>query len=81
MANPDKILVTGATGNVGSLLISNLTAMSADVRALVRDKTKAQGLIDAGVEVITGDLEKPETLDAAFSPDFPDTLELRLAFP
>ena len=66
MTNAGKILVTGATGNVGSLLIPDLIAMGADVRALVRDESKAQGLIDAGVEVIIGDLDKPDTLDAAF---------------
>ena len=66
MANPQKILVTGATGNVGSVLIPNLTNLGADVRALVRDETKAQGLKDAGIDVVVGDLEKPETLDAAF---------------
>ena len=60
------ILVTGATGNVGSLLILKLTNLGADVRALVRDESKAQGLKDAGVEVVVGDLEKPDTLDAAF---------------
>ena len=60
------ILVTGATGNVGSILIPKLTDMGADVRALVRDESKAQGLRDAGVEVVVGDLDKPETLDAAF---------------
>ncbi len=62
-----KILVTGATGNVSSGLIPELTAKGADVRALVRDASKAQGLRDAGVEVVIGDLDKPETLDAAFS--------------
>jgi uncharacterized protein YbjT (DUF2867 family) len=41
--------------------------MGADVHALVRDESKAQGLRDAGVEVVIGDLDKPETLDAAFS--------------
>ena len=61
-----KILVTGATGNVGSLLIPNLTSLGADVRALVRDESKAQGLKDAGVEIVVGDLDKPDTLDAAF---------------
>ncbi len=50
-----KILVTGATGNVGSLLIPNLTSLGADVRALVRDESKAQGLKDAGVEVVVGE--------------------------
>ena len=62
-----KILVTGATGNVSSGLIVELKARGADVRALVRDSSKAQGLKDAGVEVVIGDFDKPETLDAAFS--------------
>ena len=63
----DKILVTGATGNVSSGLIPELTAKGASVRALVRDPAKAQGLRDQGVEVVIGDLDKPETLDAALS--------------
>ena len=61
-----KILVTGATGNVGSLLVPNLISLGADVRALVRNETKAQGLKDAGVEIVVGDLDRPDTLDAAF---------------
>ena len=64
---PGKILVTGATGNVSSGLIAELKARGAEVRALVRDASKAQGHRDAGVEVVIGDLDKPETLDAAFS--------------
>ena len=66
MSESKKILVIGATGNVGSLLIPKLIGIGADVRALVRDESKAQGLRDAGVEVVIGDLEKPDTLDAAF---------------
>ena len=66
MTNTGKILVTGATGNVGSVLIPNLTDLGADVRALVRDESKAQGLKNAGIEVVIGNLEKPNTLDAAF---------------
>ena len=65
-SNFGKILVTGATGNVGGLLIPKLTNMGADVRALVRDESKAQGLKDAGVEIVVGDLDNPDTLDAAF---------------
>ena len=60
------ILVTGATGNIGSGLVPSLIAKGASVRALVRDGSKAQGLRDAGVEVVIGDLDRPETLDAAF---------------
>ena len=61
-----RILVTGAAGNIGSGVISNLTALGVPVRALVHDESKAQGLKDSGVEVVVGDLEKPETLDVAF---------------
>ncbi len=64
--NQRKILVVGPTGNIGSALIPNLMDSGANVRALVRDKTKAQPLADIGVEVVLGDLEKPETLDNAF---------------
>ncbi len=66
MSDSKKILVTGATGNVGSLLIPSLTNLGAEVRALVRDESKAQGLKDAGVEVVVGDLEQPGTLDVAY---------------
>ena len=66
MTDAGKILVTGATGNVGSILIPTLINLGADVRALTRDESKAQGLKDAGAELVVGDLDKPETLDAAF---------------
>jgi uncharacterized protein YbjT (DUF2867 family) len=67
MANSDKILVTGATGNIGSGLIPALIGASVEVRALVHNESKAQALRDQGVEVIIGDFDKPDTLDAAFS--------------
>jgi uncharacterized protein YbjT (DUF2867 family) len=67
MTTPEKILIIGATGNVASVVIPNLAAAGANIRALVRDETKAQSLKDAGVEVVTGDLDNPETLDGAFS--------------
>ena len=65
MASSGIILVTGATGNVGSAVIANLTAMGTEVRALVRNESKAHSLKDAGVKVVLGDMEKPETLDDA----------------
>ena len=67
MATNGKILVTGATGSIGSVLIENLTKAGAGVRALVRDKSKGSALKDAGVELAIGDLSRPETLDAAFA--------------
>ncbi|MCH8842496.1 MAG: SDR family oxidoreductase [SAR324 cluster bacterium] len=60
-----KILVTGATGNIGSGLVPALRSAGVEVRAFVRDEAKAQPLKDAGAEVIVGDLDKPETINAA----------------
>ena len=65
MSDTVKILVTAATGNNGSAMIQNLKGKEADVRALVHHESKAQGLRDAGVEVVVGDFLNPETLDAA----------------
>ena len=58
------ILVTGATGNVASLLIPALLDDGQQVRALIHDESKADPLKDMGAEVITGDMEKAETLEA-----------------
>ena len=67
MATNGTILVTGATGNVGSVLIENLTKAGANVRALVRNESKGRALRDVGVELAIGDLSRPETLDRAFA--------------
>jgi len=59
------ILMTGATGTVGSELVKQLQASGAKARALVRNRAKAASLEGAGFEVVEGDLTKPETLDVA----------------
>ena len=59
------ILVTGATGNVASLLIPALLEDGQQVRALIHDESKARSLSDLGAEVVVGDMEKAETLKAA----------------
>jgi uncharacterized protein YbjT (DUF2867 family) len=58
-----KILVTGATGNVGGEVVRNLHKGGAEVRALAR-KPKSVGF-PAGVEVVPGDLTDPESIRAA----------------
>lgn len=62
MSNKTKVLVTGATGNTGSLLVPALLGAGVDVRVFVRDEAKAKPYKDSGAEVITGDLDKPETI-------------------
>ena len=49
MADSGKVLVTGATGNTGSGLVPALRDAGVDVRAFVRDESKAQPLKDMGV--------------------------------
>jgi len=59
------ILVTGATGFVGSHLIKRLRKDNVAVRALVRNPAKAKVLADLGVELASGDISDPASLDAA----------------
>jgi len=58
-----KILVTGATGNVGKHVVSSLAAAGHEVRALMRTPASASQL--DGVEVVRGDLSSPHTLEPA----------------
>jgi uncharacterized protein YbjT (DUF2867 family) len=58
-----RILVTGATGNVGRQLVAQLRAAGQAVRALTRNPQSAN--LPGDVEVVAGDLSSPETLDAA----------------
>ncbi|MDB5502826.1 MAG: NmrA/HSCARG family protein [Tardiphaga sp.] len=59
------ILVTGATGNVGRNVVEQLLKRGANVRALVRDPSKAA--FPAGVDVVQGDLLDVDSLRKAFS--------------
>ncbi len=59
------ILVTGATGNVGRNVVEQLINRGADVRALVRDPSKAD--LPASVEVAQGDLLDVDSLRSAMS--------------
>jgi uncharacterized protein YbjT (DUF2867 family) len=60
------ILVTGATGLNGSELIRRLSARGVSVRALVRSVARAEWLSALpGVEIVRGDMARPETLGEA----------------
>lgn len=60
-----NVLVTGATGKVGSRLTKRLAARGHHVRALVRDPARAAPLRGDRVELAIGDLLDPTTLGAA----------------
>jgi uncharacterized protein YbjT (DUF2867 family) len=63
--NPVTILVTGATGNVGRLVVERLVASGQRVRALTRAPESAA--FPDGVEVVRGDLAEPSTVDKALT--------------
>jgi uncharacterized protein YbjT (DUF2867 family) len=57
------ILVTGATGRIGRLVVDELVNAGESVRALTRQPATAQ--LPASVDVVGGDFTAPESLDAA----------------
>ncbi|WP_335981928.1 NAD(P)H-binding protein [Streptomyces sp. CA2R106] len=58
------VLVTGATGRIGRAVVDRLLAARVPVRALVRRPEAAEQL-PPQVQVFTGDLTEPASLDAA----------------
>ena len=57
------VLVTGATGRVGRVVVDELLDEGVPVRALTRRPEAAR--LPAAIEVVSGDLTVPESLDAA----------------
>jgi NAD(P)H dehydrogenase (quinone) len=64
-----KMLVTGATGKLGTKIVETLlkTVPASQIAVSVRNPEKAEGLRARGVEVRQGDFDRPETLDSAFA--------------
>lgn len=64
-----KILVTGATGKLGSKVVEALlkSVPASQLAVSVRNPDKAEGLRARGVDVRQGDFDRPESLDAAFA--------------
>ncbi|MFQ5918739.1 MAG: SDR family oxidoreductase [Thermoplasmata archaeon] len=62
----DTIVVTGATGTVGSEVVKQLSAKGATVRACCHTLSKGDMIKGPGVEVVGFDYDEPETVKAAF---------------
>lgn len=59
------ILVLGATGRVGSLVVAELAAAGHRVGGLVRDPARAAQGWPAGAQMLRGDLADPASVAAA----------------
>ena len=62
---PDLVLVTGATGFIGSQLCRALAAEGRHVRALYRRTSSLQALDGVGVDLCVGDILDPASLEPA----------------
>ena len=60
-----KILVTGATGKVGSRFVPRLLAKGHEVSILARDAVKASALAELGARIVTGNLFNADSLPPA----------------
>jgi uncharacterized protein YbjT (DUF2867 family) len=61
------ILVIGGTGMLGAPVVRRLRADGYQVRLLSRNPAKAKETFGDGYEVVPGDVERPETLEAALA--------------
>jgi len=64
-----KVLVTGATGQLGALVVEALlkSLPASQIAVSVRDPRKAEHLGALGVDVRHGDFDQPESLEQAFA--------------
>lgn len=62
--NLGVILVAGATGGVGKRVVRRLRAQGYQVRSLVRNIDKAREILGNDVDLVVGDITKPETLNS-----------------
>jgi uncharacterized protein YbjT (DUF2867 family) len=65
MSTPDLILVTGATGKIGSSVARHLERLGKKIRLLARDPNKLSDFPDA--DKVKGDYGDMESLDRAFT--------------
>jgi len=62
---PSTVLIVGGTGSIGRYAVAEALQQGYTVRALVRDQARAVRLLPEGVDLVTGDLTRPDTLGPA----------------
>ncbi|OCT15826.1 NAD(P)-dependent oxidoreductase [Paenibacillus pectinilyticus] len=64
-----KIVVTGATGELGKLVVQHLLQRvpASEIAVSVRNVEKASAFADLGIEVRYGDFENPASMEQAFA--------------
>lgn len=69
MPDQPRYLITGASGQLGRLIVAHLVKLVGvqAVAAIVREPARATSLFAEGVVIRHGDYDLPETLDAAFA--------------
>src|SRR6266481_291159 len=60
-----RVFVIGATQGTGYLIVNVLLRDGYQVRALARNKAKAKGKLSSAVDIVVGDITKPNTLTNA----------------
>ena len=60
-----KAFVAGATGETGGRIVKELVERNIPVRAMVRDLEQAKAILPDSVQIVVGDVLKPETLREA----------------
>jgi len=61
----EKILITGATGTIGSFLVDQLLVQGEKLRVLTRSRENARKFAARGVRAFIGDFDDPESLAPA----------------
>lgn len=60
-----KAFVAGATGETGRRIVQELVKRDIPVKALVRNLETAQQVLPPEIELVVGDVQKPQTLETA----------------
>lgn len=64
-ATPTRVLVTGATGDIGKPLVEDLTARGVPFRVLCRRPAQVRAFTERGVDAVLGEFEDPRSLREA----------------